>query len=49
VVLERAGVGDAELLDHLRARLAPHAVPKRIHRVRSLPRTPAGKLLRRLL
>jgi acyl-CoA synthetase (AMP-forming)/AMP-acid ligase II len=49
VVAGPAGVGDEELLAFLRVRLAPHEVPKRIHRVASLPRNAAGKLERRLL
>jgi acyl-CoA synthetase (AMP-forming)/AMP-acid ligase II len=49
VVLEGGEVADEELLAHCRARLAPHKVPKAIHRVGALPRNAAGKLLRRSL
>jgi len=45
-VVERAPAPDAELLDLCRRTLAPHAVPKSVHRLAELPRNPAGKLLR---
>jgi o-succinylbenzoate---CoA ligase len=41
--------GAAELEQHCRAALAPFKVPKSFELTGSLPRTPAGKLLRRLL
>jgi o-succinylbenzoate---CoA ligase len=42
-------VDDAELLEHCRIRLPPFKVPKRIQRVRRLPRNVSGKLLRERL
>ncbi len=42
-----AEVTDAELLAFARARLRPHEVPKRVVRVEELPRSSAGKVLRR--
>jgi len=41
--------GDAALRAHCRARLAGYKVPQSFQRVETLPRTPAGKLLRRSL
>lgn len=46
LVLADESVPDADLLAHARARLAPHKLPKSIHRLPELPRSPAGKLLR---
>jgi O-succinylbenzoic acid--CoA ligase len=43
------GVGDDELIAHCRARLAAYKTPRAIHRVATLPRNAAGKLLRREL
>jgi o-succinylbenzoate---CoA ligase len=43
------GVTDDDLRTHVRERLAPHKVPKAIHRRDELPRNAAGKLLRREL
>ena len=43
------GASDAELLAHVRGRLAAHKVPKAIHRRDELPRNAAGKLVRREL
>lgn len=48
VVAAEAVEADA-LIAHARARLAAHEVPKRIELVAELPRTPSGKVLRRLL
>jgi acyl-coenzyme A synthetase/AMP-(fatty) acid ligase len=48
-VIDTVGAGDEELLAFLRTRLAPHELPKAIHRVGSLPRSAAGKLQRHLL
>lgn len=45
VVLARP-LGAAELIDHCRALLAPHKVPKSVRRVAQLPRTASGKLRR---
>ena len=49
VVIDIVGAGDEELLAFLRTRLAPHELPKAIHRVGALPRNAAGKLQRHLL
>ena len=46
VVLRRPA-GEQELIEHCRARLAGFKVPRRIEQVPGLPRSPAGKLLRR--
>jgi acyl-coenzyme A synthetase/AMP-(fatty) acid ligase len=49
VVVAAAAIDDAELMAWVAERVAPH---KRIRGVRfagALPRTPAGKLLRRLI
>ena len=40
------GASDAELIAHARERLAPHKVPKAIHRRDELPRNAAGKVVR---
>ena len=44
-----AEASDTELLAHCRATLAPFKSPKKVDFVSTLPRTPSGKLLRRLL
>ena len=51
VVTERGAPAttESELIAHCRERLAAFKVPKRIHRLFELPRTPAGKVLRRRL
>jgi acyl-CoA synthetase (AMP-forming)/AMP-acid ligase II len=49
VLREGAAVGEAELREFARERLAPHQVPKRIAFADSLPRDPQGKLRRREL
>jgi O-succinylbenzoic acid--CoA ligase len=49
VLREGAAVGEAELCEFARERLAPHQVPKRIAFADSLPRDPQGKLRRREL
>jgi len=46
---EGAQLDEAQLREHCRARLAAYKVPLRFHRVASLPRNAAGKLLRREL
>jgi O-succinylbenzoic acid--CoA ligase len=48
VVLDRrmAPPSDPELAAHCRRRLAPHKVPKEVHRVAALPRTASGKVAR---
>jgi O-succinylbenzoic acid--CoA ligase len=45
-VVLREPAGEAELIEHLRPRLAAYKLPKRIEQVAGLPRNPAGKLLR---
>ena len=42
-----ATVTDAELQEFVRARLASHKVPKRMERRATLPKSAAGKILRR--
>jgi fatty-acyl-CoA synthase len=51
VVVARAGVraDEAALLDHCRAHLGRHQVPKRIVFKTALPRTGSGKIAKRLL
>jgi long-chain acyl-CoA synthetase len=46
VLLPGARASDEELLEHCRARLPGWAVPARVHRIATLPRNAAGKLLR---
>jgi len=46
---EGAQLDEAQLREHCRAHLAAYKVPLRFHRVASLPRNAAGKLLRREL
>jgi O-succinylbenzoic acid--CoA ligase len=45
-VVLAAQASDSELLAHARERLAPHKLPKAIHRRDELPRNAAGKLVR---
>jgi fatty-acyl-CoA synthase len=49
VLREGAAVDEDELRAHCAAELAPFKVPKRIEFASELPRTAAGKLLRRAL
>ena len=50
VVVPRAPVGEAELLDHCRGLIAGYKVPRRIEfRSEPLPKSAAGKLLKRQL
>lgn len=49
VVVTRAPVTEAELIEHVRGHLAGFKTPKRIHFVDDLPRNGAGKLLKRQL
>ncbi|MGE0666129.1 MAG: fatty acyl-CoA synthetase [Sphingomonadales bacterium] len=51
VVVLRAGMaaGEGELIEHVRARLAAHKVPKKVFFVETLPRNASGKLLKREL
>lgn len=48
-IVAKKEVGERELLDHCKGTLAPYKIPKRIHRVDSLPRNGANKLMRRRL
>jgi O-succinylbenzoic acid--CoA ligase len=48
-VVLRAEAEEAELRDHVAARLAPFKVPKEVEAVEAIPRTASGKVLRRLL
>jgi O-succinylbenzoic acid--CoA ligase len=43
----RAEAADAELFAHCRSQLAPFKVPREFHRLKELPRLPAGKIDRR--
>jgi len=47
VVVPAKPVDPAELIEFCRGRIASYAVPKRIDFVDSLPRNPAGKVLKR--
>jgi len=49
VAREGAAVTEAELLAHCRALLADPKVPRRVRLVAEIPRSPAGKPLRRIL
>lgn len=49
VVVTKGEVGEQELIDHARAKLAGFKVPKRVHMVDELPRNASGKLLKRIL
>jgi o-succinylbenzoate---CoA ligase len=49
VLAPGAGATEDELRAHVRAALAGFKVPKRVGFADTLPRTPSGKLLRRLL
>jgi len=44
-----AGVTEAELIDHCRARLAAYKAPKTVRFVDEVPKSAVGKLLRRAL
>ena len=48
VVAERQ-VSDAELLDYVASRVAPHKKIRLLERVGSIPKSPSGKILRRVL
>ncbi|SFM94378.1 AMP-binding protein [Variovorax sp. OV329] len=49
VVPRAAGLSTDELIAHCRAQLAAYKVPRRIEFVAQLPKSPVGKVLRRLL
>ncbi|MGH2875287.1 MAG: AMP-binding protein [Solirubrobacteraceae bacterium] len=49
VLREEARVGDAELIDHVAAQLAPHKRPRTVHFVEDLPRNEMGKVQKRRL
>lgn len=44
-----ASVEEADLIQLVRSRLAPHKVPKAVHVVDAIPKSPVGKILRRAL
>ncbi|MGH9108153.1 MAG: AMP-binding protein [Acidimicrobiales bacterium] len=48
-VVRRAPVGDTELVDWVAERVAPYKKVRRIHFVDRIPRSPSGKVLRRVL
>jgi fatty-acyl-CoA synthase len=49
VPLPGAAVTDEEIIAYCKTNLAGYKVPKRIIRVPSMPSTPSGKILKRLL
>lgn len=49
VLREQAHAGDAELIDHVAERLAPHKRPRAVHFVEDLPRNEMGKVQKRRL
>jgi acyl-coenzyme A synthetase/AMP-(fatty) acid ligase len=49
VVVRRAPVEPGELIDFVAERVAPHKRIRDVRFVDAIPRTPAGKILRRLL
>jgi acyl-coenzyme A synthetase/AMP-(fatty) acid ligase len=49
VVVARAGVDPEELMAYVAARVAPHKRVRDVRFVAAIPRTPAGKTLRRQL
>jgi len=44
-----SNVREAELIELVRAKLAPHKAPKSVHTVDVIPKSPVGKVLRRAL
>jgi acyl-coenzyme A synthetase/AMP-(fatty) acid ligase len=42
-------VSDEELMSFVAERVAPHKKIRRVERIEQIPRTPAGKIIRRLL
>ena len=49
IVVAGGDVTEDELIDHVRGRLAPFKVPKRVHFAGDLPRNASGKVLKREL
>ena len=49
VVKEGHGLTEAEVLDFVAARVAPHKKVRRVEFVAQIPKSPSGKILRRLL
>lgn len=47
VVVAKAALTPAEIIAHCREHLAPFKVPKSVHIVEDLPRSPSGKILKR--
>lgn len=44
-----SSASEAELIELVRGRLAPHKAPKSVHTVEEIPKSPVGKVLRRAL
>ncbi len=49
VLKEGSGISEEEIINYCRERLAPYKVPKQVEFRRELPKTAAGKFLRRKL
>jgi len=49
VVRDGRSVTEQELIEHVRSRIAPFKVPKKVRFVDELPRNQSGKLLKREL
>jgi long-chain acyl-CoA synthetase len=49
VVKKAAGLTESEVIEFARTSLAAYKVPKHVHFVNDLPKTPVGKVLRRQL
>jgi acyl-CoA synthetase (AMP-forming)/AMP-acid ligase II len=48
-VVLKTEASDEELIDFVAERVAPHKKIRRVERIEQIPRTPAGKIIRRLL
>ncbi|MDX6696032.1 MAG: hypothetical protein QOF02_3635 [Blastocatellia bacterium] len=48
-VVLKAETSDEEIMSYVAARVAPHKKIRRVERIEKIPRSPAGKILRRLL
>jgi len=49
VAMPGRDVSEDELMTHARARLASFKVPKQIHVMKEFPKSPTGKVLKRVL